>query len=116
MAGQGVAPECSLDTQKSCELFVRRLYGQQNCTSINEARYKIFCVKAPACQNLPPTADALSLHVKRTNYKPTFGNMLSKRFLPSEVVMDTVGLCMDKKNRNQVDEPVPSTRCNSRST
>ena len=69
MARLGVAPECSLGTQKSCELFVCRLYGQQNCTSINEARYKIFCVKAPACQNLPPTADALSLHVKRTNYQ-----------------------------------------------
>ena len=67
MAGLGVAPECTLDTQKSCELFVCRLYGQQNCTSINEARYKIFCAMAPACQNLPATADALSLHVKRTN-------------------------------------------------
>ena len=29
--------------------------------------------------------------------KPTFGNMLFKPFLPSEVVMDTVGLCMQRR-------------------
>ena len=55
MAGLVLAPECSLDTQKSCELFVCRLYGQQNCTSINEERYKFFCAKVPSCQNLSPT-------------------------------------------------------------
>ena len=53
MAGLGVAPECSLDTQKSCELFVCRLYEQQNCTSINEARYKIFCAKLLRARTSP---------------------------------------------------------------
>ena len=97
MAELGVASECSLDTQKSCNLLVCRLYGQQNCTSINEARYKIFCAMAPACQNL--TQQPIPGHCTSNGptTTPTFGNMLSKPFLPSEVVMDTVGFCMDKE-------------------
>ena len=97
MAGQGVAPECSLDTQKSCELFVCRLYRQQNCASINEARFKIFCAKAPACKNLPQQPMPCHCTSNGPTTKTTFGNMLSKPFLPSEVAMDTVGLCMDRK-------------------
>ena len=70
MAEQGVAPECSLDTKKVANcLFVDCMDNRTVHLLINEARYKIFCAKAPACQNLPSTADALSLHVKRTNYQ-----------------------------------------------
>ena len=45
-------------------------YGVSECSSINEARYRKFCIKAkvPEPQQLPPTEDELFFHCQRANY------------------------------------------------
>ena len=48
-----------------------KLYGVKNETDINRARYKLFTnrTKLPEPQKLPPTKDALILHLKRVNFQ-----------------------------------------------
>ena len=47
------------------------LYKCKETRSIDEARYKQFCwkKKLPDPHKLPPTSDALTLHLKRANYQ-----------------------------------------------
>ena len=56
------------DTAKLLEVFVCRMYGVET-ESANEARYRLFCMKSACEQALPPTSDALSLHIERANYQ-----------------------------------------------
>ena len=53
------------------EEYVCKLYGVKNETDINRARYKLFTnrTKLPEPQKLPPTKDALILHLKRVNFQ-----------------------------------------------
>jgi len=51
------------------ECFVCRLYGAST-DSINEARYKLFCLAADKSErSLPPTSDALRQHAMRAAYQ-----------------------------------------------
>ena len=51
-----------------CETFVCQLYGSKT-NSINDCRYELFSVKGAQGDNLPPTQDALQMHVQRANYQ-----------------------------------------------
>ena len=50
------------------ERFVCDLYGEK-VSDVNIARYKRFCVKSSAEQDLPPTKDAMKEHFRRANYQ-----------------------------------------------
>ena len=50
------------------ETFVCQLYGSKT-NSINDCRYELFSVKGAQSDNLPPTQDALQMHVQRANYQ-----------------------------------------------
>eukprot|EP00057_Strongylocentrotus_purpuratus_P021683 XP_011676157.1 PREDICTED: uncharacterized protein LOC105444073 [Strongylocentrotus purpuratus] len=50
------------------EKFVCRLYDQ-DCTSVNTARYNKFLMGTKAEMNMPPTHDALVKHLMRANYQ-----------------------------------------------
>ena len=56
------------DVRASLEDFVCKLYGQR-CSSVNEARYILFCLKPLDEKSLPPTSDALFQHILRCNYQ-----------------------------------------------
>ena len=60
------------DVVQQLETFVCKLYGL-NIHSVNDARYKLFCTKAPNERRLPPCRNALIQHVLRANYQ-TFIN------------------------------------------
>ena len=51
-----------------CKTFVCQLYGSKTNSS-NDCRYKLFSVKGAQGDNLPPTQDALQIHVQRANYQ-----------------------------------------------
>ena len=53
------------------EAFTCMLYNCKETRSIDEARYKQFCwkKKLPDPHKLPPTSDALTLHLRRANYE-----------------------------------------------
>jgi hypothetical protein len=55
------------DTSKKAELFVCKLYIS-NCETADGARTIMFR-KATAPENLPPSSDALSFHIKRAHYQ-----------------------------------------------
>ena len=53
----------------SCaEKFFCEAFGNKQ-TSINEARYDMFCKKFTKTEHLPPTKDSLVQHVNRANYQ-----------------------------------------------
>ena len=56
---------------KDIEEYICSLYGAKDSSDINELRYTMFTSgkKLPDPQRLPPTADALKLHLKRYNYQ-----------------------------------------------
>ena len=47
-----------------------KLYGSK-CSKVNDARYELFCQKSCTAEQLPPTSDALKLHIARVNYQAT---------------------------------------------
>ena len=50
--------------------FVCSLYdGKFDCRDINALRYKMFSRKNAAGEKLPPTLDAIILHLRRANYQ-----------------------------------------------
>ena len=113
MAGQGVDPEWSLDTQKVANCLFVDCMDNRTVHLFMKQSTKSFALRLLRARTSPQQPMPCHCTSNGPTTKPTFGNMLSKRFLPSEVVMDTFELCMDRKNRNQVDESAPSTRCNS---
>ena len=58
----------SEDVFDTLEYFVCTLYGQ-SCSSVNEARHRLFCTKALSEHRLAPCRDALFLHSQRANYQ-----------------------------------------------
>ena len=50
------------------EAVVCALYGYSG-NDVNAARYALFCAKASDSSQLPPTHDALLLHIRRCNYQ-----------------------------------------------
>ena len=65
----GSSAECTDDAMKGAEKFVCHLYGYGNCESINEVRLKMFVKGKFTIESLPPTADALSYHLMRSDYQ-----------------------------------------------
>ncbi|KAL1268455.1 hypothetical protein QQF64_033818 [Cirrhinus molitorella] len=51
--------------------YVCHLYGQSSAKTVNDARYKAFCMASSALpeRSMPPTSDALYQHCKRANYQ-----------------------------------------------
>ena len=45
------------------------MYGKSELTSVDEARYQLFCAKGYSSEQLPPTADELHLHLMRAAYQ-----------------------------------------------
>ena len=54
---------------KILEQFVCVLYGQKDCTEVNEARYLNFRLKCLNDAGLPPNKDCLKHHAMRANYQ-----------------------------------------------
>ena len=52
---------------KECQSYVCKMYGHDG-DDVNAVRYSLFCAKAAESTQLPPTKDALKLHIKRVNY------------------------------------------------
>ena len=61
--------DVSDDLMKLCETFVCQLYGSKTHTNVNDLRYHLFASKAAQGDQLPPTRDALKLHIQRANYQ-----------------------------------------------
>jgi hypothetical protein len=57
-----------MDLLSVMEQFVCAIYGQQ-CDSVDEARYRMFCSNSAYGQSLPPTRHSLEQHLKRANYQ-----------------------------------------------
>ena len=47
------------------------MYGKSELTSVDEARYQLFCAKGYSSEQLHPTADELHLHLTRAAYAPS---------------------------------------------
>ena len=61
-----VSPEAILEAER----FVGRLYMKTaECTSVNEARQRIFIQGKKFLEALPPTKDALDKHIQMANYQ-----------------------------------------------
>ena len=55
---------------KKCHSYVCKMYGYHDvATDINTVRYSLFCTRAAESAQLPPTQDALKMHIKRANYQ-----------------------------------------------
>ena len=52
-----------------CEAFVCQLYNSRELNDVNKVRYNMFTSKAAISDQMPPTEDALQLHVARANYQ-----------------------------------------------
>ena len=52
-----------------CEAFVYRMYSQIAINDVNVLRYRLFCSRSTQSTSLPPTRNALVLHVHRANYQ-----------------------------------------------
>lgn len=80
MADLGSTFRCSDETMRILEEFVCSLYAVKG-TSVNEVRYKLFCSKSLSEQRLPPTEDALSLHVARACYQSAIHRRATQQFI-----------------------------------
>ena len=65
--GECVSPPASLLAE--CEKFVCYMYGKPELSSVDEARYQLFCTKGCSSEQLPPTTDELNLHLMRAAYQ-----------------------------------------------
>ena len=55
---------------KKCQPYVCKIYGYHDvATDIITVRYFLFCARAAESAQLPPTQDALKMHIKRANYQ-----------------------------------------------
>lgn len=86
--------ELTDQTSTDAEKFVCKLYDVATAMTSNDARVKLFC-KGKTPQALPPTSDALNLHIKRAHYQTRVWreSVLAKPALPSPV---TAGWILDQ--------------------
>ena len=72
----------------SAEKFICKIYGVAEVTC-NKARVKLFC-KGFTQENLPPTSDAVKLHIMRSHYQALIWNQahIAQPVLPP---VDTMG-------------------------
>ena len=67
----GEQPNLNETVAEILEEFTCRIYGEKAFVLINEARYEVFRKKKamPDPHMLPPSQDALKMHIARTNYQ-----------------------------------------------
>ena len=68
MADLGESLDIPTDVLAKCEKAICCIYDEPNTLRVNEVRYKKLSKGAEA-HELPPTQDALRLHVLRANYQ-----------------------------------------------
>ena len=71
--------ELKPETAKAAELFICRLYTVPNADTVDKARSQMF-VKTHVPEALPPTSDALSLHIKRAHYQAAVWRQSHKQY------------------------------------
>lgn len=76
---------------EGAEKFVCRLYNTPQSRSADEARHDIFSKGKKGLELLPPTSNALSLHIARANYQAKIWLQSDKRSLALEPAWETDG-------------------------
>ena len=69
--------ELTEEKMKEVEEFVCKMYKLESIGSVDEAQAILFSKKGNP-EALPPTSDALSLHVKRVHYQATVWKQMNK--------------------------------------
>eukprot|EP00117_Sycon_ciliatum_P041043 scpid99855/ scgid30081/ len=59
----------STESLAALEKFVCAYYKVPHCSSVNSARYELFCTRNAQSNQLPPCRDALVKHSARANYQ-----------------------------------------------
>lgn len=55
------------------------MYGQDDCSSVNHARYRIFSISGCDEQKLAPSQNSLILHAQRANYQTCINRLALDR-------------------------------------
>ena len=80
----GESFDISPDLYNECRRFVCQLYGSEENYTMSELRYMLFCSKNAQSSQLPPSEDALRLHVQRANYQAAlWKKAMSQEPIPS---------------------------------
>ena len=88
----GAGPAVSEDLLVSSEAFICSLYNRGGrLTKADEVRYLLFCQKNKKSEELPPTSESLSHHIKRANFQAHIWNRLLWQCRISLHLMDVVG-------------------------
>jgi hypothetical protein len=64
----GGSYEVTEDMMTVLEKFVCKLYGLHDCSEVNQARHRMFCLGKSELM-MPPNKDSLLCHVQRANYQ-----------------------------------------------
>ena len=66
----GQNPAIHEPAQKAAESFICSLYtSTKNFSNVDDARYFLFCQRNLKSEDLPPTSECLSHHIKRANFQ-----------------------------------------------
>ena len=66
----GQNPAIHEPAQKAAESFICSLYtSAKNFSNVDDARYFLFCQRNLKSEDLPPTSECLSHHIKRANFQ-----------------------------------------------
>ena len=82
----GASPAVSNESLVSSEAFICSLYNRGGrLTKADEVRYLLFCQKNKKSDELPPTSESLSHHIKRANFQTHIWNkaLVAMQNLPS---------------------------------
>ena len=71
----GENPFIQEPAQKIAESFICSIYTSvKNFSNVDDARYFLFCQRSLKSEDLPPTSEALSHHIKRANFQALVWN------------------------------------------
>lgn len=65
----GSNPVLQVPVKDIAESFICSMYSAKHFNNADEARYHLFCQKSLKSEDLPPTSESLSHHIKRANYQ-----------------------------------------------
>ena len=66
----GQNPAIHEPAQKAAKSFICSLYtSAKNFSNVDDARYFLFCQRNLKSEDLPPTSECLSHHIKRANFQ-----------------------------------------------
>ena len=110
LASLGEEPLAQESQLQSCEEFVCSLYTTaKKIAKTDDARHFLFCQKNKTTDNLPPTSDCLSHHIKRANFQTYIWNTA---LCPMQNLPSPDGLWW--KLENDVLQPVLVTKFGAR--